>query len=427
MKSSNLLVLATTLLSQLPLAQASWAAATSDCLRDGFLPKNSMKISVMNRRNSMNEKRFNEIISRVESFYQPIAAKQGASLTFEREWTDDTVNAYASRNGNQWIISMYGGLARHEAITEDGFALVACHEVGHHLGGAPKYRGQWAANEGQADYFGTLKCLRNIFLNDDNVSIVKGLNVPRAVIRSCEASYGDSASIALCERSAMAGRSTAELMRVLNNASKIDFTTPDPAQVSSTSDAHPAAQCRLDTYFSGAVCQVSKDEALSDTDATVGTCSEERNFKIGVRPRCWYKPESSGNPDPNPTPSPTPAPSPGDIAAAPLLAGKTQLFTRNPYAAIPVDYDVSGFKQSGGVYFEISSPNRPFSKPNGELPDSVHSAGFLKAGTRGRISVLPAQNLPGWGTYQIRVIPVDRQGQKAVGRFSNSSTLIISP
>lgn len=423
MQASRFWILSAAILSQ-PV-QPAVASQVSDCLRDGFLPRNSMKISVMNRANGMTEERFNDIITKVESFYRPVVAKQGATLTFEREWSDDTVNAYASRSGNQWIISMYGGLARHEAITEDAFTLVACHEVGHHLGGAPRYRGQWAANEGQADYFGTLKCLRNVFLGDDNVSIARSLNVPATVVRQCESSYGDAASIALCERSAMAGRSTAELMRVLNNSSPIDFTTPDPTQVSATSDAHPAAQCRLDTYLNGAVCQVSKDEPLSDTDATVGTCSEERSFRIGVRPRCWYKPEDSGNPNPNPSPSPPPAP--GGIAAAPLLAGKTQLTSRNPYAAIPVDYDVSGFSQSGGIYFEISSPNRPFSKPNGDLPETSHTAGFLKAGTRGRINVFPAQNLPGWGTYQIRVIPVDRQGQKAVGRFSNSSTLTLSP
>jgi hypothetical protein len=36
---------------------------------------------------------------------------------------------------------MFGGLARHELVTDDGFMMVVCHETGHHLGGAPRYNG----------------------------------------------------------------------------------------------------------------------------------------------------------------------------------------------------------------------------------------------------------------------------------------------
>jgi len=47
------------------------------------------------------------------------------------------VNAYASvdKQGQQFI-HMFGGLARHPLMTEDAFLLVACHEFGHHYGGA---------------------------------------------------------------------------------------------------------------------------------------------------------------------------------------------------------------------------------------------------------------------------------------------------
>jgi len=78
-------------------------------------------------------------------------------LVIDKHWEDGTVNAYASENGNNDVISMFGGLARHPAITPDAFYLVACHEIGHHLGGAPKKGNtQWASNEGQADSVNTL-------------------------------------------------------------------------------------------------------------------------------------------------------------------------------------------------------------------------------------------------------------------------------
>ncbi len=399
------------------VSAASPPASASDCIRDGFLPKNTLSISSAHGSNGMDEKRFNELIDRVDQFYKPVVAQQGAQLVFERLWSDGTVNAYASRRSSQWVVSMYGGLARHAAITPDGFSLVVCHEVGHHLGGAPKYRGEWAANEGQADYFSTLKCLRTVFEKDDNISIVKQLSVPDSVTRACEASFGDAAAIALCQRLSMAGRSTGELMRLLGGSPPIDFTTPDPNQVSSTQDAHPAAQCRLDTYFNGSICQVNKSEPLSSNDPTVGTCSEEKNDKIGTRPRCWYKPSSGGGTDPDPNP-----PTDG-IARAPTFNGQAQLVVRNPYGTVSIDYDVSDITGSAGIYFEVSRPNQVFSDPNSTRPDPNVTTGFSRAGTTGRLWLVPAQHLPGWATYQMRLIALDSTGRTPVSRFSNSSTL----
>lgn len=407
----------------LALLLASSPAMASDCIKQGFLPKNRLQIPASAPANGMTEKRFNELIDRVESHYQPIVAALGASLRFERQWNDGTVNAFASRKGSTWIVSMLGGLARHSATTEDALVLVACHEVGHHLGGAPKYRGQWAANEGQADYFSTLKCLRNIWEKDDNGSIVQGLGVPAQVTAGCEKSFGDAATIALCQRSAIAGRSTAELMRQLGGSGPIDFSTPDPAVVSATIDNHPAAQCRLDTYLGGSLCQVAKSEPLSDTDATVGTCSEEHGDRIGFRPRCWYHPEGSSQPpDGGGNGGGTSQP-----ARAPMVMGSTQYSTHNPSGLITIEYDVSEFKQAGGIYFEMSKPDQVLAGPNGTTPDPAAGAGFAKAGARGKIQLVPSQHLPGYGSYQIRVIPLDATGKKALGRFSNPSTLQVLP
>jgi hypothetical protein len=47
-------------------------------------------------------------------------------------------------------------------------------------------------------------------------------------------------------------------------------------------------------------------------------------------------------------------------------------------------------------------------------------------GVRQRFFLNPAQALPGWGVYQLRVIPLDVSGTRAVGRASNSSGIILS-
>ncbi len=413
----------------LPVFLCVAPVSASDCTGDGFLPENSVRISAFSSSgNGMTEARFNAILDRVERHYRPVVSGRGARLVVQRLWNDSTVNAFAERAGSEWRIRMYGGLARHPAITDDAFMLIACHEMGHHLGGAPKYRAQWAANEGQSDYFATLKCLRELFSNDDNRQVVSRMNPSATLVRQCEQSFGDSESIAVCVRSGLAGESAAELMRVLTHAAPISFDTPDPEVVGETLDSHPAAQCRMDTYASGAFCQVPSFEVLSDTDPTIGTCSIERGFRWGIRPQCWYKPESVvTNPDPDPTPTPTPpAPVPGGIARQPLMGGAASIVVRDPRQTVFIDVDVSEFVGAGGVYLEISRAGQDFSNPNSMKPDPMQLRSASLRGVRQRFFLSPAQALPGWGVYSLRVIPLDSSGTRAVGRASNSSRLILS-
>ncbi len=271
----------------------------------GFLPENNMYIpvGVKSVNGGLTEAQFTASLDKVEKLYAPIIAAKGAKLVVNRKWDDGTVNAYATQSGKTWTVNMFGGLARHETITEDGMSLVICHELGHHLGGAPKIGGsgggwwgggsssQWASNEGQADTFATLKCLRRTFMTEDNATIVASLNAPKTLTESCTASKrGDKAETDMCIRMGMAGKSVANLFSVLSKLPDTKFDTPDTKVVSAMDDAHPKAQCRLDTYFQGALCEVKYDENLSDTDETVGACTTAHGFKEGNRPLCWFKP-----------------------------------------------------------------------------------------------------------------------------------------
>jgi hypothetical protein len=221
----------------------------------------------------------------------------GAKLSFTTNWIDGTVNAYASREDAAekiWNISMFGGLARHPQMTEDGFALVVCHELSHHIGGAPRKKGKdgiirWAANEGQADYYATLKCLRNYFADQNNQEALKNVNIPRIVKLLCQYSFANSNEIAICERSAMAGLTMGIFFKVLMNSTiDVGFSTADRSKVIVTNDSHPAAQCRLDTYFQGALCDRSVNEDTSATDPNQGACTEVNGDILGLRPACWY-------------------------------------------------------------------------------------------------------------------------------------------
>ena len=123
------------------LTATSGYTCTSDGV-EGIVEDNNLWISPFNKNsNTMTEERFNSVIDKVENIYKPVIDGMGAKLSIIRKWDDGTVNAYAQRSGKTWKVSMFGGLARHEAITDDGFALVVCHEIGHHIGGAPKKAG----------------------------------------------------------------------------------------------------------------------------------------------------------------------------------------------------------------------------------------------------------------------------------------------
>ncbi len=279
----------------LTLTLSGAVLACSEDGKTGFLPENNLRIPVgMKTNGGLTEAQFNTVIEKVETIYAPIVASMGGKLIVNRKWSDATVNANATRLGG-WVVNMFGGLARHQTITPDGFALVLCHEIGHHLGGAPKvsnFLNRWASNEGQSDYFATTKCLRRAFLNDNNDAIVRRLNAPQALVDACTKAWGGSVDRGICIRNGMAGVSVAALFASLRNQPEAKFETPDTKVVSRTDDAHPAHQCRLDTYFQGALCEISFNEDVSQSDEVRGTCHTKLGHQVGTRPLCWFKPKS---------------------------------------------------------------------------------------------------------------------------------------
>lgn len=292
-------ILATTAAIALVATTTPNTAPTDLC--EGFLPPNSLRIPVGTKHpwafgdsfaGGLSEQDFNAVIDRFEQIYRDDFTQAGGTLMVRRLWTSAEVNAYAKQQGGTWYIDMYGGLARHPAMTTDGMALVICHEAGHHLGGAPKYPGRgWpATNEGGADYFATLKCLRRTFAADDNASIVASAQLDPLAKAQCESQFTNSADQLLCERASLASTSVGLVfMDLYKETSPPSFGTPDSRVVSQMFDGHPHTQCRLDTYFNGSICPVDVSAPLSDTDYRQGSCVEGQ-ASAGFRPRCWFKP-----------------------------------------------------------------------------------------------------------------------------------------
>jgi hypothetical protein len=246
----------------------------------GFLSENS---------GEMSEEDFHQALSLIETTYGPVVEKAtGKRLIVQREWDNPRVNASATRDDvDNPVVVVNGGLARHPMMTFDALLLLVCHEIGHHLGGAPRqFRGtsqlrSWSSAEGQADYFSTGKCLPKILVNstdDENKNAVMKMNYADyqlAKVR-CESD--------LCIRMATAGLVTSRFFASLKNGTMPSLDHKDETKVDQINMGHPAPQCRLDTYVAGANCIAMMDVLPDSNDPRVGACVNKSD-----RPACWFK------------------------------------------------------------------------------------------------------------------------------------------
>ena len=142
---------------------------------------------------------------------------------------------------------MYGGLARRNEVTPDGFALVLCHELAHAYGGKPYVSpSNQIAAEGQADYFGAQSCLHALL---PKIATYEAHKSTDAYIDSrCKT----TADYALCVRQLEAGQSLGRLLASMQKTDVPDYQTPDPTVVDRTLLSYPKTiQCRIDTYHNG--------------------------------------------------------------------------------------------------------------------------------------------------------------------------------
>lgn len=280
------------------LASISFASAntTQDPGFKSFAPENDLYVPV-GVRAEVTEEQFSNMIKKLEDIYKPIVKAEGGHLVFFNKWDDGTVNAYTKRQNGDWEVHMFGGLARFTGMTHLGIAAVACHELGHQLGGLPLKTSwwggtSWAAAEGQSDYYSTAKCMKMYLEGENNIEIAANMEIYPEVAEACESAYSYEEDIAICKRSAMAGEVLGKVLAGMGNSAEPSITTPSTLEVTKTNIAgYPSAQCRVDTYFQGALCDIPYSVAPNTTDIHEGYCARVNGYEIGTRPLCWFKPE----------------------------------------------------------------------------------------------------------------------------------------
>jgi hypothetical protein len=251
---------------------------------------------------------FRQIIDQVAGTFSPVVRAHGGQLQVNYLWNNSTVNASADRNGNIWILNMYGGLARRKEITPDGFSMVVCHELGHHLGGYPfTMDGYWAADEGEADYFAAHVCAPAIWARDVQGNAVHRYTVDPVAKQYCDRSTPYQPQRDICYRTADAAQSLANVLNLLDEGHHVVGYryANNMARVPETNHGHPAPQCRLETYLNGALCRRSYDPRVipgidlnmnggslidEEKEAAKYSCGERGAAYDGSRPRCWFQP-----------------------------------------------------------------------------------------------------------------------------------------
>ena len=256
------------------------------------------------------EQKFKEVLNEIQKTYEPVVATHGGKLRISGNWRDEKLNAAANQLFGSWNVVITGGLARRPELTTDGFILILCHELGHHLAGVafasngPPIGGTWAANEGQSDYFATQSCARKLW-NGDVVNNENSYKESSLEIRSqCTKVWNDQASQNLCARILMASESVAFTMQALKGeTNKPSYSTPDTKIVDKTDSNHPATQCHMDTSLQGALCakvfnenfipgKNVKEGAFSkqaESETVPFTCHAADGDNLGLRPQCWFK------------------------------------------------------------------------------------------------------------------------------------------
>ncbi|MGI4992821.1 hypothetical protein ACRXCV_09340 [Halobacteriovorax sp. GFR7] len=198
------------------------------------------------------EGEFREVIESVLSIYDQ-KLPQGKNRQVDINWESKTLNASVGykRHSESVRFSFHGEFVRKNKLSKDAFALIACHEVGHIIGGYPKVMPtQKYSSEAQSDYFATNECLKKYFVANsaENVDI-SGISSEK--LSQCKDDK-------LCLRGLGAIRDAS----VIYPGSDINAKSDHISKVTIFND-YPQNQCRVDTLKAGLLNQ--------------------------PRPNCWFK------------------------------------------------------------------------------------------------------------------------------------------
>lgn len=274
-------------------------SSTIQACEHGFFPQNDLFITAYSENPIAKNAKSANLVQLVGKIYIPIFKQFNKKLQINFKLENTAVNAYATRDdSNNPVINISGGMVNHKLLTQDGLALILCHELGHFLGGEPKkLRGRstkksWSSAEGQADYFAVANCIKKVFRQlPETFSTEKNNSLNKNEKEARMQAEADSVcKTPMCRRVAFASLNVTEVYASIDFYSReLSLVYADNYTVYQTVYGHPNPQCRLDTMIAALQCPNAESIEFKDGDPISGACSNPE-FR---RPRCWYYPAIS--------------------------------------------------------------------------------------------------------------------------------------
>lgn len=236
-----------------------------------------------------------QIVEDAARLYEPAAQANRVALQFLTPMDRTNLVASAENDGVTAKVQIDGGVFLSSRLTADSLRITICHELGHIFGGSPRrnvppeWDGATAEDgmslmsaEGEADYYATLVCFRQMVEGQDHKAALADRTVPAVTKAKCERSWGtDTEEALLCERTALA--SLDFLNFVTNFPISLEKTAPEVAD-QPIIDQYPTRQCRLDTLVAGSLCRTVYPKQLDRNQAASSDCPQIE----ARRPACWY-------------------------------------------------------------------------------------------------------------------------------------------
>lgn len=193
--------------------------------------------------------------------YAPIVSKKlNAQLELREIWLGfggafQVDSALKPLGEERFVITLTGDIAQNPFMSMDGYAFVACHEMGHLLAQGPKQKSRplskWSAVEGEADYYTTNECMWR-YVNEIEPRYFL-THFDRHSIERCEEAYGHDARWFLSCMRIMSG--IVAMQNYFNNTTShnnpVSIHRHDPAVVEKTLERYPTNQCRIDIFMAG--------------------------------------------------------------------------------------------------------------------------------------------------------------------------------
>lgn len=184
---------------------------------------------------------FRHVISVIQQEFSHLSINKNRKLKFYTSYESDWAQAFARRWEDDEI-HVYGGFAKIKGATQDSFALIVCHELGHLHAGYPYSNVDLELSvEGRSDYWAT------------NICLPKVIPHLREITPSAHANYcADQMCARILDAAIIV---TTHFAR--NDKEKPSLSKRDESVVQEVLKTHPSAQCRLDTFKAGLFFEMS--------------------------------------------------------------------------------------------------------------------------------------------------------------------------